>query len=188
MANRGSSAAFQAEAIKAANKPIHLVALYLDGASTFATDAYRTITWGGDTYAAVSHFLGFDGLEETSDLSVTQTRVSLAGVDQSLIAGVLQHAYLDRRLVIRKGFLDDADNVIVDPVPILDGRCDAPVIEEDPVSGKCMVTLAVSAQWVDFERKPGRHTNHDEEQIWFPGDMGFQYISQLNREIKWGAG
>ena len=187
MANRGASSAFQAEAVKAANIPIHLVALYLEGATVFATDAYRPIIWAGDTYAAVGHLLGFDGIEETADLSVTQARVSLSGVDQTLIAGVLEYAYIDRRLVIRKAFLDDDEAVIVDPVPIFDGRCDAPLIEEDPVSGQCTVTLAVSAHWIDFERKPGRHTNYDEQQIWFPGDKGFEFISQLNREIKWGA-
>ncbi|MBS1188905.1 MAG: hypothetical protein H6R10_697 [Rhodocyclaceae bacterium] len=188
MSGRGASQAVQAEAAKPSSQPVHLFELYLDGAATYATDAYREIVWNGNTYPAVGHFIGFDQIEETADLKVSQTAVVLSGVDQSEIAGVLTHNYIDRRLVIRKAFLSTLDDtVIIDPISILDGRCDAPVIEEDPDSGTCTVSVPVSSHWIDFERTPGRHTNHDEQQIWFPGDLGFEFVSRLNKDIKWGA-
>ena len=81
----------------------------------------------------------------------------------------------------------DGAGVVIDPIAIFDGRADSPMIEEDPDSGKCVVVLAAAQHWVDFERRPGRHTNHEEQQIWFPGDKGFEFVSGLNREIKWGA-
>jgi len=185
---RGASAAVIAEVAKPANQPIHLFELYLSGATVFATDAYREIVWNGNAYPALGHLVGFSGVEESADLSVTQASVSLSGVDQTLIAAVLQYAYIDRRLVIRKAFLStEGDAILIDPFPLFDGRVDAPVIAEDPDAGTCTVTLAVSSHWIDFERTPGRHTNHDEQQIWSPGDTGFSRISALNREIKWGA-
>lgn len=185
--NRGASAGVITEMGLDANRPIHLFELYLDGATTYATDAWRTMVWNGNTYPALGKFLDYDGIEEASDLTISQCRVQLSGVDQSLIAAILQHEYIDRRMVIRKAFLSGASAVIVDPLPIFDGRVDSPEIEEDPASGKCLVTLAASSHWIDFERTPGRHTNHEEQQIWFPGDLGFEYVSQLNREIKWGV-
>ena len=45
----------------------------------------------------------------------------------------------------------------------------------------------VGSQWVDFQRTPGRHTNDPEEQIWFPGDRGFKFVTNINQQIKWGA-
>jgi len=187
VSGRGASTAFRAELAKDANRPIHLFELYLDDASTFATDAYRTITWNGNTYVANGRFLEYDGIEEAADLSVGQTRVTLSGVDQSEIAGVLSHEYIDRRLVIRKAFLADDESVVVDPIPILDGRCDAPAVVEDPDSGMCTVTLTAGNHWIDFERKAGRHTNHQEQQLHFPGDLFFEYVSQINKPIKWGS-
>ena len=187
MSGRGASPALISEAAKPSNQPVHLFELYLDNAFTFATDAYRTLTWSGSTYVANGHFLSFDQVEETADMKVSTTNVVLSGVDQSVIAHVMTHAYMDRRLVIRKGFLDTNDQLMVDPIPILDGRVDAPQIAEDPDSGTCTVSLSVSPHWIDFERKPGRHTNHQEQQIWFPGDLGLEYVSQLNRQIKWGS-
>lgn len=185
--NRGASAPVLAEIAADANAPVHLFELYLPGATTYATDAFRAVEWGGNTYPALGHFLAFDGIEETADLAVTQVRVQMSGVDQSLISLLLSYDYIDRRLVIRQGFLDASDTLIIDPLAIFDGRCDAPEISEDPDTGASGITLAASSHWIDFERTPGRHTNHEEQQIWFPGDLGFEYVSQLNRQIKWGA-
>lgn len=185
--NRGASSDVIAEMALDANRPVHLFELYLSGATTYATDAYRTIVWNGNTYPALGHFLDFDGVEEVSDLTITQCRVQLSGVDQTMISTVLSHEYIDRRLVIRKGFLSGAEAVLIDPLPIFDGRVDSPEIAEDPASGSCTVSISASSHWIDFERTPGRHTNHEEQQIWFPGDLGFEYVSQLNKQIKWGA-
>lgn len=187
MSGRGASASVEAAVALAANRPIHLFELYLEGATTYATDAYRSIEWSGNTYAALGHFLGYDAIEESSDMVISQARISLSGVDQTLIAAVLAYEYIDRRLVIRKGFLAGSEAVIIDPLPIFDGRIDAPEIAEDPDAGTCTVTISASSHWIDFERAPGRHTNHEEQQIWFPGDLGFEYVAQLNRQIKWGA-
>lgn len=184
--DRGASAGVIAEYAKDANQPVHLFELYLDGATTYATDAYRSIDWNGNTYPALGHFLEYSGIEEAGDLTITQASVQLSGVDQTLIAAILAYEYIDRRLVIRKGFLDGSEAVLIDPLPIFDGRVDSPAIEEDPTDGRCIVTISASSHWIDFERTPGRHTNHEEQQIWFPGDLGFEYVSQLNRQITWG--
>ena len=104
MSGRGASAETRAEFAKDANRPVHLFELYLDDATTYATDAYRAISWNGNTYLANGHFLDFDSIEETAELSAGQTRITLSGVDQSEIALVLSYEYIDRRLVIRKAF------------------------------------------------------------------------------------
>lgn len=184
--NRGASAGVIAEFALDANRPIHLFELYLSGATTYATDAYRSVDWNGNTYPALGHFLDYSGVEEAGDLSITQASVRLSGVDQTLIAAILAYEYIDRRLVIRKAFLTSAEVVMVDPLPIFDGRVDSPSIEEDPESGICSVTIAASSHWIDFERTPGRHTNHEEQQIWFPGDLGFEYVSLKSAQVIWG--
>ena len=187
MSGRGASTATRNQIAADSNRPFHLFELYLDGATTRATDAYREITWNGNTYAANGHFLEFDAIEETAELSAGQTRVMLSGVDQSEIAAVLLYEYIDRRLVIYKAFFDTSEAVVVDPVPILDGRCDAPAVVEDPDVGTCTVVITVGNHWIDFERKPGRHANHQEQQLHFPGDNFFEFVSEINKEIKWGA-
>jgi hypothetical protein len=184
--DRGASGAVVTQLGAAANETCHLFELYLDDQTVRITDAYRGLSWGGNTYTAAGHWLGFDGVEESATLQVATARIQLSGVVQDSIALLLTHNYIDRRVVIYKAFISGT-GVVIDPVPIFDGRADSPIIDEDPSSGKCTVTLAAAQHWIDFERRPGRHTNDAEEQIWFPGDKGFEFVSSLNKQIKWGA-
>ena len=185
--DRGASPAVLTQMGAAHNEPCHLFELYLDSETVRVTDAYRTITWNGNDYLAVGSFLGFDGVEESATLEVTTARISLSGVAQDVIALLLTNSFIDRRVVIYKAFLNGA-GVIVDPFEMFDGRADAPIISEDPTQGTCTVTLQAAQHWVDFQRLPGRHTNDAEEQIFFPGDKGFEFVSSLaNKQIKWGA-
>lgn len=188
MAGRGFSAGVLAQANATQNAPFHLFEAYFDSGTAYATDAARDVVWGGHTYLANGQFLGFDGVAEAADLQVTEAHVQLSGVDQTWVALVLAENYIDRRIVIYKAFLDPAtDALVVDPGAIFDGRMDSPTIEEDPDSGKCTVTLTATSHWTDFERRPGRHTNLTEQQIHFPTDTGFRYVSEQTRQITWGA-
>ncbi|MFM7009311.1 MAG: hypothetical protein ACKO0Z_08290 [Betaproteobacteria bacterium] len=186
MSGRGATPAALAEIAKEQVQTFYLYELYLDSSTIYATDTYTPISWGGNTYLANGAFLGFDQIEETGDLSGNTTSVSLSGVDQTFIASILLENYIDRRLVIRKAFWS-AGTVVLDPIPVLDGRIDQPVIAEDPTAGTCTVTVTVGSHWVDFERKSGRHTNDAEQKLFFAGDTGFRLIGASRADVKWGT-
>lgn len=187
MSDRNATAAVIAEIGKSKNQPFHLFDIVFDTTPIYITDAYTTIIWGGKTYTALGHLLGFSDIEESSELQVSSLTAQLSGVDQSLISAVLSEYYIDRPLRIYKGFFDVNMAVIAEPVLIFEGRMDSPVIEENPDDGTCKVAITASSAWVDFERMSGRHTNHEEQQIFFPGDLGFQYSSEVVKDITWGA-
>jgi len=187
MTARGMSAAALAQSRASANQPVHLVACYFDDITIRYTDAYRNVVWNGDTFTAAGHLLEFSGITESVELRVTQAEISLSGVEQSFVAIVLQKQYVDRRIVVWKAFLaPGTDALVIDPVPLLDGRMDAPTIDEDPSAGTCTVKLGATSHWVDFERRPGRHTNDTEQQSIYPGDRFFEYASQVAKQIVWG--
>jgi hypothetical protein len=187
MSGRGASVAVLHELNASANKPFHLFELYLDSDIICATDAFKTIVWQGRTYYADGSFLQFDQVEETGDLSGNQTMVTLSGVDQIYIAEILRNNFVDRRLVIRKAFFNGANAVIIDPIPILDGRIDQPTIIENPDDGTCTVALTAGSHWIDFERRAGRHTSDAEQKLWFAGDTGFRLVGANRANVKWGA-
>lgn len=186
MADRNATEAVIAELGKSKNQPFHLVEVGFDSTPVYATDAWRNITWNGHTYTALGHFMSFSDIEETSELQVANLTAQLSGVDQSLISAVLTENYIDRPLKIYKGFLNDSMQVIADPILIFEGRMDSPVIEENPDDGTCTVAVTATNAWVDFERLSGRHTNHEEQQLFFPGDKGFEFASEVMKEILWG--
>jgi hypothetical protein len=186
MTDRNATAAWITQAEASANRPVHLLELVFDSATTRLTDADRTITWGGNDYLALGHFLGFSDIEESSEVEVTSMTGTLSGVDQTYVSLFLSETYLDRPVNLYKAFLDAGLGVVSDPLLIFSGRLNQPVINENPDDGTCTLAISATSHWVDFERRPGRHTNHAEQQVWFPGDKGFEFSSEIVKEIRWG--
>ncbi len=185
--DRGASADFIAEILKSSNQPVYLVEVWFDDGTIRMTDAWISVQWNANSYTANGQFLGFSGLSESSDMSIPNVTVQVSAVDQVWISIALSKPYIDRRIAIYKAFLDYRQAVISNPLLIFDGRIDAMEISDDPTGGTCTIAVTASSQWVDFQRTPGRHTNDQEEQIWFPGDRGFQFVTNINQQIKWGA-
>jgi hypothetical protein len=66
---------------------------------------------------------------------------------------------------------------------------DEPKIDDDPDSGKSLVQLRSHDQFADFERTTGRHTNPNDQALWFPNDRAFDQIAQLasqQQRFTWG--
>lgn len=185
--DRGASAAFVAEILKSRNQPVYLVEVWFDDVTIRMTDGWVNVVWNGNTYTANGYYLGFSGLSETSDMTIPNVTVQVSAVDQTWISIALSKPYIDRRIAIYKAFLDYTCVLISSPLLIFDGRIDTMEITDAPDHGSCTIAVTASSQWVDFQRTPGRHTNDDEEQIWYPGDRGFQFVTNINQQIKWGA-
>lgn len=194
MSARGASAAVLTEWAKASNIPAHLVQVQLDsgdGGTVYMTNFHRAVSWGGNSYVAGGHLLGFSGLAESADLRVRDVQVSLAGVDQVWVANILLKQYFKRPLLIYQALFDQTtDAVIVDPVLIHSGYMEDPRSEEDPVAGTHTVTIVSRDQFSDFERLTGRHTNSNDQKLYFAGDTSFDLWAQLalqQRQFIWGA-
>ena len=188
MADRGATAAVVTELGASFSKPFHLYEAYFDSGTVYATDCAFPITYGGNLYVADGNYLGFDGLSESVEMQSSSVRIHLSGVSQTYISSALSASFIDRRLVIRKAFLNTSTGeLLANPFVIFDGKMDAPSIDEDPTNGTSTVTLTASNQWVDFDRRAGRHTNHAEQQIHFSGDMFFEHVSGVAKEINWGG-
>ena len=172
--------------------PAHLVEVDIGSSTYYLTDAHRNITWGGNTYLAVGHFLGFSDIEEHAAIQISSLTLTLSGVDKTWIALVLGYDFVDREVSIYKAILDYDGALLRDPVTpapflIFGGRINHAAVNEDPAEGTCTVAIGVTSHWVDFDRKPGRHTNHAEQQHYFPDDLGFEYASEIIGDLYWGT-
>jgi len=171
--------------------PAHLFEFRFDANTIYNTDAYRDIAWSGNTYIGNGHFARFAAIEETATLIVHQARFSLSGVDQSWVSTVLSYDFLDREALAYLALLDtDSLTPIADPFLIFRGRMDNPSIADDPPDltkpGTTTVTVEASSDWANFGRVAGRHTNHEDQQIFFPGDKGFDMASaEMFTPVQW---
>jgi len=184
--DRGSASAFQTEIVKSQNRPVHLISVHFDEGVFYMTDAYKDLSWAGQTYIAVGSLLGFSDIEESTEVIVNSMTLSLSGVDQVWVGNFLSKTYIDRTVKIYMGFLDDNQALVSEPTLLFEGRMDSPTITENPDSGESTVSVSATNAWVDFNRQTGRHTNHEEQQIHFAGDKGFEYASEIVKDIIWG--
>lgn len=184
--DRGASTSTLTEISAASNFPVHLLEIVFDSSPTYLTDAPRNISWAGRIYTGLGHLLGFGDIEETAELQVSSVTGTLSGVDQTYLSLFLSETYIDRTVNLYKAFLNNAEAVISDPVLIFSGRISGVGITESPEDGTCTIAVEAASQWVDFERRPGRHTTDSEQQIYFPGDKGFEFSSEITKEILWG--
>jgi ribosomal protein S17 len=184
MADRGMTAAVLTEVAESQNKPFHLVEIYFTSGTVYFTDSDLDITWNSNTYSAAGYFLTFSEINEQNALTVSEIEVQLSGVDQTYITEILSETFMDRNLIIRKGFLNDSNAVIVDPIIIYSGKMDQPNIIE--TSEGCTIAVTVANLFVDFTKTKGRYTNDESQQLFFSNDDGFQYAYQIIKEINWG--
>jgi hypothetical protein len=182
---RSATSAVRSEWGKSLNRPVHLLEFDFQP-WVYMTDAWRQISWNGGLYLASKFPLSVSGFGETADLLVNNCTITLSGVDQTIIATLLRESYFDRTVIVRLAMLDEAHNVIADPVQVFVGRMGRPAIATDPDGGTCTCSIECSSAWADFERTPGRRTNDAEQQTFFPGDRGFEHVEKIPAQIFWG--
>ena len=165
---------------------VHLLELYLDDNPIRLTDDVTDVVMGINTFTAGGHLLDFQHDGDGNAMNISTVTVTLSGVDQAMIAAALQYQFVGRRMVVWRVYFNAAGTML-QPFILFDGRSDGPATEDDPDSGTCTIQLRASSHFIDFERVRGRLTNHDAQQVFFPGDKGFEYVSQLGKEIQWGG-
>lgn len=187
MSDRGLSAQMIAALANDQVATFWLLELVFDHQTIRFTDAHRDLTWNSVTWHRTNGLLGIAGISETAELNVNRVTASLSGVDKSImLQAILQDDFIDRPMRVWVGIFDADWDILASPEKVFDGRMDAPSFSEDPTSGDAVVSVEGTPHWADFGKKPGRHTNHEEQIDLFPGDRFFDLVSEIPKEIKWG--
>lgn len=152
---------------------------------------YFTVSGSSDaelngTFIPQGSLLNMGSIEEDANFQIGELQVTLSGVNGAAIALLLGNPYLDRTVKVWRGLLDVNYEIVDEPVLIFQGNISGANIEDNPADGTSTVSVVVSSQWVDFERKNGKKSNDAEQQIRFPGDQGLEFAAESIRNIAWG--
>lgn len=148
------------------------------------TDIPGDITVDSVNYISAGHLLGTSVIKETATLTVPKVSVSLSGVASSNISLVLAQRFRSRMLTISIVYLDGG-SIVGDPIEVFHGPMDDVEIAET-TGDAAVIAITASSEYVNFSIPRGRHTSHDEQQVWFPGDMGFEFAGRQNTDFVWG--
>lgn len=181
--SRAVHASVIAELSKDSFRLCHLVSF---GISTgiYLTDYAHDIVYSGNTYIASDGLLSVSSPQETQELRVGQTNITVSGVDQLFIGLFLLQDWINRSATIRRAVISESGTVIGTPITIFSGQITQFEVDERRDSSE--VTIAMASHWADFEKKAGRFTNNNSQQYFFAGDVGFEYAANTVKDLKWG--
>jgi len=162
----------------------HLIEFTLDSTVYRLTDASHNLTYSSNTYTTSDHFLEFGAVNESSEVRVGSVSLILSSVEDTYLTELLSGGYIGKQFLAYRAFLDSAGAIIGTPVLIYDGRIDGYDVTDSRDSSE--ITLSVASHWSDFQKKAGRKTNINSQQLFFSTDTGFEFSANIVQDIKWG--
>lgn len=173
-----------------ADQNLHIVIMF---EGQFATGMVRIwsglgdLQWDGKTWAGVGSLLGMGSIDETREVVAGGTTVSLSGVPLDLVQVAIDEARQGMPGRIWVGLVSESGSVIADPVQAFSGRLDVPEITDD--ENTCTITISYESRLIDLTVPRTWRYTHESQQVLFPGDLGFEYVTAIqDREITWGRG
>ncbi len=90
---------------------IVLIDLTLDATTYYISNAYKPVTYDGNTYTELGSFLGMDGITDDVKTSNGDMNITLSGIpsDADYMNIVLTSKIKGGQVVIRRGFMSESD-------------------------------------------------------------------------------
>lgn len=145
------------------------------------------ITWNDKTWFGAGYLLGLGSLEDSTEVAAAGTRVTLSGVDPSLVQAAIGEARQGLPGKVWIGLLDADGASITDPVQAFAGRLDVPEITDDAT--RCTITISYESRLIDLTTPRNWRYTHESQQALYPGDLGLEYVAAIqDQDVTWGRG
>lgn len=182
--SRTLTPAMATEAGQPAVSPIFLVEMDFASGFVRAWSGYGELTWDSKTWLGAGHLMAIDALSEDIDFVANGANLKLSGIPSEYISIALGQHYQGRPATIYLGMLDSSGAVVADPVPIYAAQMDTMEIDEDGETAA--VIVRVESQAVSLKRPKEWRYTHEDQQIDYPGDLGFEYVAALQeKDLIW---
>ena len=167
--------------------PVLMGKFLFDGGSVFAHTGLGTIVFESNNYLGIGNLAGVAGLEETEGIVPAPVKVSLNGLDSSLVLEALDSANFGSKVTLYIGYRNDDGTLIADPWAFYKGRVEnAALIRGQDNS----ITITIQHDLAILNRTIGTKYTYEEQQRKFSGDLAFEKIAQMElvgTDLLWGA-
>jgi hypothetical protein len=182
--DRFVSAANRNEAAKAAISLVVMVDLDFASGMIRAHDGGGTLTWDGNDYLGVGQFGAVADVTEDLTNIARPVRLTLSGVDPSLVSTTMTETYQNRSVTLYLAFIESESNTIIAaPEIVWEGRMDTMKLSVS--QGSAVIELNCEHR---LRREPriSRYTN-EEQQVAHPGDRFFDLLTTIkDYPGRWG--
>ena len=161
------------------------IELDLPGGVLRLNNTTATKSWNGYDWLGGGSFTAIQPIEEGVSPQSAALSIVLSGIDPSFVSDILNDHYQGRPAKIWVAALDEAETIISNPILVFQGRMDEPSITMGQTAD---ITISLENRWADWDRPRLRRYNDADQQIEYPGDLGFQFVEQMETmELSWGT-
>lgn len=166
----------------------YLLSFGFSGGTVYLTTASTDIDWSGNTYQAIGG-LTFEAVRETREFTDQALRLTLDGVDTTIIGKILQENYIGGTATLHVAHFSSGA-IIADPVQLWSGYMnDAWQLRESHgrEGGTAKVTTSILSPFVIFRQTRGIRANVVSHSSIYSGDTFFRHLQAIQgRPIYWG--
>lgn len=165
-----------------------LIQADLDAGTERYAFAPLDIDWDGHTWSGIALPIAVTEMRETDSGEATGVQIQFLQVNEAVIADALQNSIRRKKITIWLGALDDAGQVVADPVQTFSGYGDAISIKYDAESN-ATVTWAIESYEALWSRTAGGRLTDAEHQARHPGDKIFSLVADAAKDqaVVWPA-
>lgn len=168
-------------------RPFIMTAFYFDGGTVRFWSGLGQLTYFGAVWHGSGDLLQISAVEETADIRAAGISITLSAFPQNMVSIALQEPYQGRTVEVYLGMFDESGAVIADPEVLFRGRMDIMEIREG--ADAATIVLTAESEIIRLRDTRGRRWTHEDQQIEFPGDRGFEYVADIqDMDIPWGRG
>lgn len=162
---------------------IILVELHWPSGIARASNAYHVINWNGVDWQPTGHLGSLSDISETGDGTANGMKLTLSGLSPSAIAQAQENDSQGLPARVYFGVIS-ATGFTIDPYCVFNGLIDFASIMIE--AGSASVSISLEKELYD-DRSNARRWNHEDQQIDFPGDLGFEFVASIaSKQFTWG--
>jgi uncharacterized membrane protein YgcG len=174
-----------------------LIDLTVNTSTYYLANTYNPITWNGNEYIALGHFMGISEIQDDIKATSNTLQLTLTGIptessdpDRINYIGLMLNSNIKgSRVQIRRAFFDTTTGQLLSDQVYLrfSGYISNYTLTDNvDTSGKTAINTIVaqcsSIHAVLEKRIVGRRTNDSDQKLFYPGDTGFDRVKVISNK------
>ncbi len=159
-------------------RPVYLVKMEFTGSDLYLSSTIKNISYDSQTWLGNGLLKSsFDGVHEVGDVQATGVKIKLEAYDAALMSLLLTGLTRSKTASIYIGALDSSHDLVLSPQLIYKGFFDSVAFGESGNASEAIVSY--ENELITLRNINEFRYTHESQQIYFPGDLCFQYTDLI---------
>jgi hypothetical protein len=142
----------------------------------------------GNNFIAAGGLLQMTEFVDNANFSIEQLEIQLAGIvelptGETVLKTIQDLDYIDKPVTIYRAFMEN--NKVSWSIVLYKGYISGVTAGLSERGDSTTASITTASHWTDFDRVSTRYTNDNSQQSIHPGDEGFSFAKEVQKEVQW---